>query len=115
MKERVARKANLQEALITFILLMVIMAVSIIVYGIDPHIPMFCGVIIAGIMGLHLGYKWADLEEAMIAGINPTPSLNSRRPKVILWVPEMLSMPIVLSSRPKTPIIRAFSMDPAAR
>ena len=70
MKEKEARKANLKEALLTFVLLMAIMAASIVIYGIDPHIPMFCGVIIAGLMGLHLGYKWSDLEEAMIAGIN---------------------------------------------
>ena len=57
MKEKEARKANLKEALLTFVLLMAIMAASIVIYGIDPHIPMFCGVIIAGLMGLHLGYK----------------------------------------------------------
>ena len=55
----------------------------------------------------------ATPKSPMIAGIRPTPSLNSRMPKVSRWVPEMLSMPIVLISRPKTAIIRAFSMEPA--
>ena len=51
----------------------------------------------------------------MMAGMRPTPSLSSRIPKVRRWVPEMVSMPMVPSSSPKTTIIRAFRMDPEAR
>ena len=64
------RKATFGEAFITFGFLIVVMSVSIIKYEIDPHIPMFTGVIVAAVMGLYLGYKWETLEAAMIRGIS---------------------------------------------
>ena len=42
---RTPRKANLMEALFTFGFLIVVMSVSIIKFKLDPHIPMFVGVI----------------------------------------------------------------------
>ena len=63
------RKANLLEALITFGLLIAIMAVSIIVFEVDPHMPMFIGVILAALMALKIGYKWDDIESSMVKGI----------------------------------------------
>ncbi len=63
------RKATLTEAFITFAILIVVMAVGIIRFEVDPHIPMFCGVIAAAVMGLFIGYKWEALERAMIKGI----------------------------------------------
>ena len=70
MNAKEPRKATLAEALVTFVLLMVIMALGIVRYGLDPHIPMFCGVIIAALMAMHLGYPWRAIEDSMIAGIN---------------------------------------------
>ena len=67
---RTPRKANLIEALFTFGFLIVVMSVSIIKFKLDPHIPMFVGVIAAAVMGLWLGYKWESLENAMIKGIS---------------------------------------------
>ncbi len=63
------RKANLGEALIVFFLLIGIMSVSILVFEVDPHVPMFCGVIIAALMALKIGYKWDDIEQSMVKGI----------------------------------------------
>ena len=54
---RTPRKANLIEALFTFGFLIVVMSVSIIKFKLDPHIPMFVGVIAAAMMGLRLGYR----------------------------------------------------------
>ena len=51
----------------------------------------------------------------MMAGISPTPSQSSRMPQVRRWVPEIESIPTVPISSPKTAIMRAFKMDPAAR
>lgn len=68
-REKEARKATLVEAVVTFTLMIVIMAVGISKYGVAPHIPMFCGVIVAGLMALHLGYKWSVIEQSMIDGI----------------------------------------------
>ncbi len=64
-----ARKPNLFHALISFGLLIAIMAVSIIVYGVDVHVPMLCGVVVAAVVSLVLGYKWKEIEQAMIEGI----------------------------------------------
>ena len=68
-EKREVRKANLVEALITFLGLTVVMAVSIIVFHVDPHVPMFIGVIIATLVSIKIGYKYEDLEQAMIDGI----------------------------------------------
>ena len=64
------RKATLVEALFTFGFLIVVMSVSIVKFKLDPHIPMFVGVIAAAMMGLRLGYRWESIENAMIKGIS---------------------------------------------
>lgn len=46
------------------------MAVGIMVFEVDPHIPMFIGVIVAALMALKIGYKWKDIEQSMIDGIS---------------------------------------------
>lgn len=67
---KVVRKAKLGEALISFLGLIVVMAVGIMVYKVDPHIPMFIGVIIAACVSLYIGYSWNEIEESMINGIS---------------------------------------------
>lgn len=67
--KRIPRKANLFEALITFGLLILAMGVGIIVYEVDPHMPMLIGVIIAALMALYLGFDWASIEKSMVHGI----------------------------------------------
>lgn len=66
---REPRKPKVIEALITFAVLIVVMAVGIIVYEVDPHVPMFIGTIAAALMALWLGYDWKSIEEAMMDGI----------------------------------------------
>ena len=67
--QKTARIPKLWEALLTMGLLIVIMAVSILVYGVDPHLPMFLGTVVAALMALYLGYKWEVIEKAMLDGI----------------------------------------------
>ena len=57
------------EALITLVLLVAVLAVGIVIYGADVHVPMFCGVCVAAIMALYLGHKWEDIEKMMMDGI----------------------------------------------
>lgn len=64
------KKATLPQAILVFGLLIVIMSISIIKFELDPHMPMFIGVIIAAVMALHIGYSWDEIERAMIKGIN---------------------------------------------
>ncbi len=64
------RAPHLWEALFSFVALIVIMSLGIIIFEVDPHIPMFLGVIVAAIIALKIGYKWAAIEEMMITGIS---------------------------------------------
>ena len=57
------------EALVTLGLLIVLLAVGIIVFEAPVHVPMFCGVCVAAIMALYLGYKWDIIEKFMMDGI----------------------------------------------
>ena len=68
-KEKTPRMPKLWEALLVLGLLIAVLAVGIIVYGVDPHIPMFVGTIAAALMALHLGYKWEAVEKSMLDGI----------------------------------------------
>ena len=63
------RKPLLIEAIVTFSLLIIIMAVAIVRFDADPHIPMLLGTALAALMALRLGYKWDEIEGAMVTGI----------------------------------------------
>ncbi len=67
--KKTTRKANLFEAMLSLLFLIAIMAVGIIVFGVDPHIPMFIGVVGAALMALWLGYEWENIEKFMMEGI----------------------------------------------
>lgn len=64
------RPAKLHEALFSFIMLIVVMAVGIMIFEVDPHIPMFIGVIGASLVALYIGYDWTAIEQSMIDGIS---------------------------------------------
>ena len=63
------RMPKLWEALLTMGVLVVVMSVAIMVYEVDPHIPMFIGALAAALMSLRLGYKWNEIEGFMLSGI----------------------------------------------
>ena len=69
MNNKEPRKPQLWEALLVLVLLIAVIAVGIIICEVDPHVPMFVGVIIAAIMALRLGYKWDVIESFMVEGI----------------------------------------------
>ena len=68
-KSREPRMPKVWEALITLVLLVAVLAVGIVIYGADVHVPMFVGVCLAAIMALYLGHKWEDIEKMMMDGI----------------------------------------------
>ena len=70
IEEREIKEAKLSHALTTFLCLVVIMMLGIKVFEVNPHIPMFFGVIVAAIVAMTLGYKWADIEKMMVDGIS---------------------------------------------
>lgn len=63
------RDAYLYEALFSFGMLVLVMGVGIVVYGVDPHMPMLVGVLFAALMALKIGYKWKETRSAMYDGI----------------------------------------------
>ena len=68
-KAKTPRMPKLWEALLVLGLLIAVLAVGIIVYGVDTHIPMFVGTIAAALMALRLGYEWKAVEKSMLDGI----------------------------------------------
>ena len=68
-KKTNGRMPKLWEALITLAVLILALAVGIMYYEVDPHVPMFVGVCAAALMAMHLGYKWDEIEKSMMDGI----------------------------------------------
>lgn len=69
-EERPVKETKLHHALITFAILVAVMSIGIKVFEVDPHIPMFLGVIASAVMAMYLGYKWSDIEKMMVDGIS---------------------------------------------
>lgn len=69
-KTKQPRAPHFWEAIVSFLGLIVVMSIGIIIFKVDPHIPMFVGVIIAALISLKLGYKWEAIEEMMVTGIS---------------------------------------------
>lgn len=68
--DKLPRLPKLWEAILTFTILIAVMATGIIVFETDPHVPMFVGVVASAVMALILGYKWEDIESFMIKGVS---------------------------------------------
>ena len=66
---------KLWQSLIALGILIASLAIGILVFDVDAHVPMLIGVAGAAIMALFLGYKWTHVEQMMINGI--TKSLQS--------------------------------------
>lgn len=63
------RKPHLWEALLSFGFLILCMGIGILVFKEDPHIPMLLGTAFAALIALRIGFKWAEIENAMFMGI----------------------------------------------
>ncbi len=64
------REPALWEALVTLGFLVAMLAVGIMKYHTDPHVPMLLGTMGAALMALRLGYKWKEIEKSMLDGIS---------------------------------------------
>ena len=75
-KEGEKRPASLGESLFSLGFLVLCLALGIIVFNADPHIPMFIGTFGCVFIAFKLGYKWTDIESFMMKGIQKViPSL----------------------------------------
>ena len=68
-KTSLPRPPKLWEALLSFGVLIAVMAIGISVFEVDPHIPMIIGTAFAACMAIRMGYKWKFVENAMFEGI----------------------------------------------
>lgn len=66
-KQVVKRNATFVEALIPIGFLIIVLAVSLIKFGADPHIPLILGTTVAGLVGVfRLGFTWQELEKGVL-------------------------------------------------
>ncbi|MBQ1786039.1 MAG: Na+/H+ antiporter NhaC, partial [Turicibacter sp.] len=64
------RKATLLEALIPITFLIIILALSLTIFNVDPQIPLLLATGVASLIGVYrLKFKWADLEDGIISTI----------------------------------------------
>ena len=68
----IPREPTLIEALISLVSLITGIGVSIAFYGLDPHVPMLLGAIIASLIAFKCGYSWIAVQKAMVNGISQT-------------------------------------------
>ncbi|MCL4142692.1 UNVERIFIED_CONTAM: hypothetical protein GTU68_001833 [Idotea baltica] len=55
--------------MISLIALVIGIVMSIVVYGLDPHIAMLLGVAVASLVGLRCGFSWKNIQNGMVRGI----------------------------------------------
>lgn len=67
---RQQRKATLIEALIPIVFLILTLALALLKFNVDPHIPLILGTGVAALIGVfRLGYKWSELEAGILQTI----------------------------------------------
>ena len=64
-----ARAPHFWEAMISLFSLIVGISISIVIYGLDPQIPMLLGVMVASIVALRCGFDWHTIQNGMVRGI----------------------------------------------
>ena len=69
MKERVKRKPKLWEALVPIIGMAVIIVYSMLILGIDPHIPIVISTVLAALMALWVGCSWTEIRDGMVESV----------------------------------------------
>ncbi|KXF82842.1 Na+/H+ antiporter NhaC [Enterovibrio coralii] len=71
-----ARAPHFWEAIISLLSLVVGISISIVLYGLDPQVPMMLGVVVASVVALRCGFAWKEIQGGMVAGIyNALPAM----------------------------------------
>lgn len=69
-KNREKKMPKVWQSLLVLGILIASIAVGILVFDADAHVPMLVGVAVAAIMALFIGYRWEEIERFMINGIS---------------------------------------------
>lgn len=64
-----ARAPHFWEAMISLLSLVLGISISIVIYGLDPQIPMLVGVTVASLVAMRCGFNWNTIQNGMISGI----------------------------------------------
>lgn len=67
--EKTSRKPTFGEALVPLVLSIIVLLVSIVVFKVDPHIPLFFSCLVCALFAYYLGFKWQEIEDAIFDGI----------------------------------------------
>ncbi len=68
---REKKQATLGISIIPVLVIVAVLAVSIIVFGADPHIPILIGSAVGALIAVYvLGYKWEEIEKGIFNAIN---------------------------------------------
>ncbi len=57
------------EALISIVGLVAAICSGILIFEVDPHLPILMGAFIAAVIALKAGYQWSEIEKGMLNGI----------------------------------------------
>jgi Na+:H+ antiporter, NhaC family len=63
------KKPSFLASIVVVLSVITLLGISILHYGVAPHIPIVVATILVACYGLTLGYKWKELENAMAKGI----------------------------------------------
>ncbi|GAM12486.1 Na+/H+ antiporter NhaC [Mesobacillus selenatarsenatis SF-1] len=69
MGKSIERKVPFGLAIIPLLVMVVSMAVTIVKFEGDPHIPLIIGTVVAGLVAWFAGFKWNFIEEGIYKGI----------------------------------------------
>lgn len=69
MGRSIERKVPFGLAIIPLLVMVVSMAVTIVKFEGDPHIPLIIGTVVAGLVAWFAGFKWDFIEEGIYKGI----------------------------------------------
>ncbi|NKE03876.1 Na+/H+ antiporter NhaC [Bacillus selenatarsenatis] len=69
MGKSIERKVSFGHAIIPLLVMVFSMAVTIVKFEGDPHIPLIIGTIVAGLVAWFAGFKWNFIEEGIYKGI----------------------------------------------
>ena len=70
------KKLSFAFSLLIMLILLACIFVGVILWELDPHIPIIMATLIAAVIAVFKGIKWKDLEESMVKAVNNvTPSI----------------------------------------
>lgn len=69
-KNREKKMPKVWQSVLVLGILIASIAVGILVFDADAHVPMLVGVAAAAIMALFIGYRWEEIERFMVNGIS---------------------------------------------